>query len=111
MRYHERDMFPFEKLSKTTPTVTYQVFQTDGYYCSLLGIIDNKERNYPDLFRIKNGGFTVGAKWLFFNFYPVHIMDWRWSETSLLNKTNPSYTKLLFSSFTTKSLFLMLHLV
>lgn len=44
MRYHERDMFPFEKLSKTTPAVTdeYQVFQTDGSQkCSLLGNIDN----------------------------------------------------------------------
>lgn len=67
MRYHERDMFPFEKLSKTTPTVTYQVFQTDGSQkCSLLGNIDDQEKNYPDLFRIKNGGFTVGAEWLFF---------------------------------------------
>lgn len=42
MRYHERDMFPFEQLSKTTPTVTYQVFKTDGSQkCSLLGNIDN----------------------------------------------------------------------
>lgn len=44
MRYHERDMFSFEKLSKTTPTVTYeyQVFQTDGSQkFSLLGNIDD----------------------------------------------------------------------
>lgn len=47
----------------------------------------------------------------FLNFYWVHIMDWRWSETTLLNKTNPSYTTLLFSSFKTKSMFLILHLV
>lgn len=37
--------------------------------------------------------YSWRAEWLFFYFYPVHIMDWRWSETTLLNKINPSYTK------------------
>lgn len=69
------------------------------------GILTIRKRTTLIYLGSKMEGLQLKPCGYFFYFYPVHIMDWRWSETILLNKKIHHTLNLLFSSFTTKSFF------